>query len=178
MRGWGFSRGEASLLLLLSLFPFARVQWKWVQHLSLGVRCRLWVPCPGSDHSGGGAADQGRGTAPHQLPSCPWTACSPVSATSHPSPAASGMLPTPGPCLLLQLSLSFSLSASLSLALGGRWMSGVYISSGRPGLGGGACWWGWGCMRFRLHPLGCTPSRLPQLLSSHPRVGPDLTTPG
>lgn len=22
-------------------------------------------------------------------------------------------------------------------------------------------WWGWGCMRFRLHPLGCTPSGFP-----------------
>lgn len=142
-----------------------------MQHLSWGWGVQALGAMPWGDHSGGGAADRGRGTAPHQLP---WTACSPVSATSHPSPRSLGGCPAP---LLARACSSSSLSASpsllLSLALGGRWMSGVYVLPGRRAGwgcftgGGGAAW------RFRLHPLAA-PSR-PQLLSSHPRVGQILT---
>lgn len=136
---------------------------------------------PWGDHSGGGAADRGRGTAPHQLPSCPWTACSPVSATSHPFPAASGMpCPTPGPCLLPP-ALSQLLPLCFSLAGPRRKVDVRCVRAPRAaGWVGVLHWWGWGCMRFRLHPLGCTPSGFPsfcphtleldQILTCTPRL--------
>lgn len=111
---------------------------------------------PGGGHSGGGAADRGRGAAPHRVlpalgrllsPLCHLPSLPPASG--RPSPLLAGACP-------LQLSLSLSLSASLSLALGGRWMSGVYTLPGRragwgrfTGGGGAAC------------ASTCTPSGFP-----------------
>ena len=132
MRGVGLQPGDEVLRLLPPpLLSPPRVQWGVgcsTCHGGWGVQALGAVPW--GDHSRGGAGNRRRGTVPHQLPSCPWTACSPLSATSHPAPLLAR-------ACSLQLSLSFSLSASLSLALGGRWMSGVYALPGRRA--------GWGC---------------------------------
>lgn len=152
-RGWGPSPPPSS-----SPFPTQSAVGSGVQPLSWGVGS-AGCGCHARGWSQWGRSCRqraGHGSTPG--PSCPWPACSPLSATSHPCPPPASGRPSPllaGACPL-QLSLSLSLSASLSLALGGRWMSGVYTLQGRragwgrfTGRGGAAC------------ASTCTPSGFP-----------------
>ena len=85
-----------------------------------------------------------------------------------PAPSLGTPLPTPGRCLPPP-ALSQPLPLRFSLAGPRRKVDVRCVHApGAAGWVGALHWWGWGCMRFHLHPLW-----LPRLPSSHPGVGPD-----
>lgn len=114
MRGWGLSQGVGSFpsSLLLSL-PHPECSGEWgAAPVMGGGECRLRVPCLGVVTVGAGLPTEG-GAQLHTGSFLPLAACSPLSATSHPSPQPRDAPPHSWPVLAPSSFLSASPSPLL-----------------------------------------------------------------